>query len=192
MNKIIPILFSFLFLFNIGYSAEATGVSVIAVSPSDNANILIRDLTAIPFKFYFTSSVTNASCFFYMRDPSHPQKSYDHNCTTYNNTITIFYPNETFTTQTLDGWEWIVNCSIGCGDWSTWKDMDAWHPFTINTGITSNTMQDVGTGTGQLLTSLSGPLGDFLINLGIVSLIMGLIGAIVAMISNKIRVGKFY
>ncbi len=191
MNKILPILFSFLFLFNIGYSAEAAGTTITAVSPSDNADILIRDLTAIPFKFYFTSTVTNASCYFYMRDSTHPKDIYDYNCTIWNNTITTFYPNTTFTTQIYDNWEWIVNCSVGCHDWSNWKDMDAWHPFTVNSGIASNTMSDVGIGTGTLLTKLSGPLGDFILNMGIVGAVMGLIGAIVAMISNKLRFGRW-
>jgi len=185
-KKIILSSLFLLLLFNIGYSAEASGTSVIAVFPVSPSNILIRDITAIPFKFYFTSTVTNASCIFYLKNPANAKASYDFNCTVYNNTLTTFYSNTTFTEEITEDWQWIVNCSVGCGDWSTWKDMDTWQNFSINTGQMSNKLGDLGTGTASLLDSLAGPMGSFMITFGIVMSVLGLIWSIISIIKLKI------
>lgn len=115
----------FSLLFNIGYSAEASGTSIIPVSPILSESYITTDDTAIPFTFYYTGAVANASCIFYLQNPTNTQAGYDFNCTVFNNTVTTFYPNATYTTVIGENWEWIVNCSIGCNNWSTWKDMDS-------------------------------------------------------------------
>jgi len=49
----------------------------------------------------------------------------------------------------------------------------------------TSTFADLGTGIGGLLTALASPLGDFMLNLGIVGAILGLVGAIIVVIKRK-------
>lgn len=51
----------------------------------------------------------------------------------------------------------------------------------------TTTFADLGTGIGGLLTALAGPLGDFLLNIGIVGAVLSLVGAIVFMIKKYFK-----
>ena len=185
-KKVILSSLLFMLLFNIGYSAEDAGTSMIAVSPISDTNVLITDITLIPFKFYFTSTVTNASCSLFLKNAVTNQTEYFHNCTTWNNTVTTMYPNATFSTEITEDWQWIVNCSIGCEDFSTWKDMDTWQNFSFNTGQMSNSLGDLGTGTASLLDDLADPISSFMLTFGIVMSVLGLLWSIVFMLKLKL------
>ena len=166
--KFQTLLFSILFLFTIGYSAEAPGTSVILSMPSNTSTIDIVPQTSIPFTFKFTSSVTNASCILYLKSNTYNQTPYGNNCTVYNNTLTTIYANHSITNKLYaDEIEWIVNCSIGCNDWSTWKDADDWFKFTYDHETIQRDLTETGLGVGALFDSIKEPLFGFILLLGL-------------------------
>lgn len=179
-----------IFLFNIGYSAEATGIEITPVGPNNASTIKISPQTTIPFSFSYThATVSNISCQFYIKGVGLTQTPYGNDSLVLNDTITIIYPNATFTDNIYPTeWEWIVNCSVGCDDYSTWKDMNEWRYFTYNYQTVERDLKDAGLGIGSLLDSIKQPLFGFILFLGIATGVLKIwrsVSAFVGKVMNK-------